>query len=273
MIVDTRKYINRHIIIMQKSMRRFISIVILFSYPLSCPGDVAIDEMSIRYANTGHQLPFISTAISNETDRLVPIVNQVELGKGIFLVASRKLHDPNFSQSVILLTDYSKSGTSGLIINRRTDLSISELFPNQEKLESLTDKVHLGGPVALNRIQILFQSETTPTGARVIFGNIFVVESIPLLNRIAHGEFEPSALNVYAGYAGWAAGQLESELLRGDWYLWQADSASIFSKPAGEIWPDLIRLVTAQWVLEQNRKSTLFMRTSLYNFHPKIESN
>jgi putative transcriptional regulator len=260
---------------MQLVISRLFSVVILFTYPFNCLGDVAIDAMPITYAiaHPGDRIPFQLTDNGNATDKSLPTLNQVDLDKGVFLVASRKLYDPNFSQSVILLLDYNETGTSGLIINRRTDLSISELFPNQEKLESLTDKVHLGGPVALNRIQILFQSETTPAGARDIFENIFVVESIPLLNRIAHGEFEPIALNVYAGYAGWAAGQLESELLRGDWYLWQADSASIFSKPASEIWPDLIQLVTAQWVLEEDRKSTLFMRTSLYNYHPKVDSN
>ncbi len=260
---------------MQPVMSRFFSIVILFTCPFSCLGDVAIDAMLTTYAiaNPDDRLPFLSTDNGNATDKSLPIVNQVELDKGVYLVASRKLYDPNFSQSVILLTDYNETGTSGLIINRRSDLSISELFPNQEKLESLTDKVHLGGPVALNRIQILFQSETTQAGARHIFENIFVVESVSLLNRITHGKFEPSALNVYAGYAGWAAGQLESELLRGDWYLWQADSASIFSKPAREIWPDLIRLVTAKWVHEQNRKNPLFMRTSLYNYHHKVNPN
>jgi len=252
---------------MQPVMCRLFSIIILFTCPFNCLGDVVIDAMLTTYAiaNTDDRLPFLSTANGNATDKSLPIINQVKLDKGVFLVASRKLYDPNFGQSVILLTDYSDTGTSGMIINRRSDLSINELFPNQEKLKSLTGKVHLGGPVALNRIQILFQSETTPAGARHIFEDIFVVESLPLLNRITNGEFEPNALNVYVGYAGWVAGQLESELLRGDWYLWQADSASIFSKPAREIWPDLIQLVTARWVHEQNRKNPLFMRTSLYN--------
>lgn len=180
-----------------------------------------------------------------------PNLQQIELDEGIFLIASRKLSDPNFGQTVILLTEYSKTGTVGLIVNRHTNLPVSDLFPNQNNTGFGTDKVRLGGPVGINHVQILFQAENTPEGARHIVGNIHIVNSIPLLNQISRGEFSPEAMNIYAGYAGWAAGQLESELLRGDWYLWQADADTVFMKPVQEIWPDLIRLVTSQWVFHQ----------------------
>ncbi|OGT35982.1 MAG: hypothetical protein A2W28_08685 [Gammaproteobacteria bacterium RBG_16_51_14] len=200
----------------------------------------------------------------NDPDQSKPNLQQVELSEGIFLVANRNLADPNFSQTVILLTEYSNTGTCGLIINRRADLLVTDLFPKQDNMNSLTDKVRMGGPVALNRVQILFQAKNTPVGARHIVENIFLVNSIPLLNQISRGDFLPEALNVYAGYAGWATGQLETELLRGDWYLWQADAATVFKKPAQEIWPDLIRLVTTQWVDNQSDKRPLFSHTSLY---------
>ncbi len=47
---------------------------------------------------------------------------------------------------------------------------------------------------------------------------------------------------VYAGYAGWAPGQLDQELSRGDWHLLQANAETLFDKAPQEVWPELIRL-------------------------------
>jgi putative transcriptional regulator len=227
-------------------------------------GGDAVFNTSATSVSAG-RLPLLSIETGNVQDQTRPNMQQVELGKGVFLVASRKLYDPNFSQTVILLTDYNENGTTGLIINKPADLLIGDIFPHLDKLKSLTDKVHLGGPVAINHVQILFQTDTTPEGSRHIIENIFLVNAMSLFNRINRGEFKPIALNIYSGYAGWAAGQLESELLRGDWYLWQADSALIFKKSAQEIWPELIQLVTSQWVHNQRDNKHHILHTTLYN--------
>ena len=252
---------------MPTALHRLIALVFLFICPFSCPGDEpgnAIPEISTTIAPTS-QLALLSTDPGHAPDQASPNMQQVELGKGVFLVASRKLSDPNFSQTVIFITDYSEAETGGLIINRQTDLAISELLPHLDKLKSLTGKVHFGGPVGIHQIQVLFQTDTTLAGSRHIVENIFMVNSMPLFNQINNGELQPGALNIYAGYAGWAAGQLESELLRGDWYLWQADSASIFTKPAHNIWPELIQRVTAQWVHNQRDNKPHILHTTLYN--------
>jgi len=46
---------------------------------------------------------------------------------------------------------------------------------------------------------------------------------------------------VYAGYAGWAPGQLDQEVSRGGWHILQADQESVFDKTPEEVWPELIR--------------------------------
>jgi putative transcriptional regulator len=50
---------------------------------------------------------------------------------------------------------------------------------------------------------------------------------------------------LYAGYAGWGAGQLDQELLRGDWRILQADAETVFDKNPEKIWQDLIRRSSA----------------------------
>ncbi len=53
---------------------------------------------------------------------------------------------------------------------------------------------------------------------------------------------------VYAGYAGWAPGQLEREIDRGDWHVLNADAETVFDKKPDAIWPELIERASAQWV-------------------------
>jgi putative transcriptional regulator len=53
---------------------------------------------------------------------------------------------------------------------------------------------------------------------------------------------------VYAGYAGWAPGQLDQEFSRGDWHVLRADQEMIFEKDAVQIWPELIRRSAGRWV-------------------------
>jgi len=53
---------------------------------------------------------------------------------------------------------------------------------------------------------------------------------------------------IYAGYAGWAPKQLESELDRGNWHVLKADTETLFDKKASDIWQDLIQQVSVKWV-------------------------
>ncbi|HKK16201.1 MAG TPA: YqgE/AlgH family protein, partial [Gammaproteobacteria bacterium] len=54
---------------------------------------------------------------------------------------------------------------------------------------------------------------------------------------------------LFSGFAGWAPGQLETEIRRGDWHTWQANAAIIFSQAPDELWGDLIDLASAKWVM------------------------
>jgi putative transcriptional regulator len=46
---------------------------------------------------------------------------------------------------------------------------------------------------------------------------------------------------VFAGYAGWGAGQLEQELERDDWILEPASNDDAFTDSPEELWADVLR--------------------------------
>ena len=67
---------------------------------------------------------------------------------GIFLVAKPELQDPNFRETVVLVTHPREGGPWGVIINRPLDLPLSEVLTDQESLKNRKDVIHFGGPVA-----------------------------------------------------------------------------------------------------------------------------
>ena len=169
------------------------------------------------------------------------------LAQGVLLIAGKNLLDPNFSQSVVLITEYGEHGTNGLVLNRRTTVAASRLLPQLENLAARLDAIHIGGPVAVNHVNLLVKSGQVPEGASTVVDNIFVVNSMEALKQLELENKVEGKIRAYMGFAGWAPGQLETELLRGDWHIWPASSTIIFSETPENIWYELIYLATAKW--------------------------
>lgn len=170
------------------------------------------------------------------------------LAKGVFLVASESLSDPNFSQTVVLLLDYDHSGAVGLVINRPTTVSLSSLLPEEEELKGREDLVYIGGPVGATQLFLLLRSTTLPQQAEKIVDGVYASTSLQTLRDIVAEKSSADAFQAYAGYAGWGPGQLDAELERGDWLVTPADSETVFDKATDSIWPDLIRRNKGLWV-------------------------
>jgi putative transcriptional regulator len=73
-----------------------------------------------------------------------------------------------------------------------------------------------------------------------VLKDVYISSSLEVLHEMVDSDRKGLNFRMYAGYAGWAPGQLEGEVLRGDWYILPADSDTIFEKPSPEIWPNLI---------------------------------
>jgi putative transcriptional regulator len=170
------------------------------------------------------------------------------LAKGRFLVASRSLGDANFAQTVILLVDYHSRGSTGLIINQPTEVRLAKVLPDMAGLQQRPDTVFLGGPVERNRMTLLIRSSRALTDAQQVLADIHVSSSRALLERLVDKPNAGEAFRVYAGYAGWAPGQLEQEVSRGDWHVLPADVETVFDKAPADIWPELIRKSSIRWL-------------------------
>jgi putative transcriptional regulator len=143
---------------------------------------------------------------------------------GQFLVATSKSHDPDLAQTVILLVHYDdKDGAIGLIVNRRTDVPISRVFPELKR----SDPMYFGGPIRLG-VRALLRSRTKPESAEHIFGDVYMVK-------------EPKGPRVYAGYTGWSVQQLRDELALGLWTIRPGDARIVFDSDPGSVWSRMIK--------------------------------
>jgi putative transcriptional regulator len=163
--------------------------------------------------------------------------------KGVLLVASPLLTDPNFRQTVLLILKHGPSGTVGITLNRPTDVLLFEVLPDLIVLKGTSYRLFAGGPVQPTELVMLFRLKHPPADARPIFDGVYVGGTSALVERIITQPKPHDTFRAFAGYAGWAPGQLESEMLQGSWGVLPAGSFNIFDKDPATLWPDsLIRL-------------------------------
>src|SRR5918999_6389539 len=109
---------------------------------------------------------------------------KTSLGKGIFLVASPGLRDPNFRQTVILLCEHGPEGALGVVVNRPTAMLISEALPHVPVLEGQHHVLFAGGPVQTNQVVILYQLSQKPTDTHHVFDGVYLGGNMEALERV-----------------------------------------------------------------------------------------
>jgi putative transcriptional regulator len=151
--------------------------------------------------------------------------------QGQLLISSPALLDPNFRRTVILVTHHDEEGAMGLVLTRPSDLRVADAIPDLADLPWADDPVHVGGPVAPDAMTALAEFEDVDDAAAPVVGRVgFVaadatVEDVTILR-----------LRVFAGYAGWGAGQLEAELEEPSWLVVPAEPDDAFAEDPDELW-------------------------------------
>lgn len=162
-----------------------------------------------------------------------------------FLVAMPSLRDPNFHQSVVYVCEHNAGSALGIVINRPSSVVLGDIL---KQLSISVDNPSLaqrpvfqGGPVQTDRGFVIHE----PPGAwdsTLKLGELGVTTSRDVLAALARGQ-GPGHSFVALGYAGWGAGQLETELAANSWLSTPADKRIIFETPVAERWQAAARLI------------------------------
>ena len=158
---------------------------------------------------------------------------------GQLLIAMPSMTDPRFEKSVIYMCAHNADGAMGLVINRAIDsLTFPELL-EQLEIESGSGgdqiRVLFGGPVEQARGFVLHSPDYLQDASLVVDDNVVLTATIDILRAIADGT-GPNNCLLALGYAGWGAGQLDSEIKSNGWLSVDADEDLVFGCDLDEKW-------------------------------------
>lgn len=177
-------------------------------------------------------LLFADVAGASQADSFTP-------EKGVFLVASERIADLRFRDRVVLLIQHNAQGSAGLVVNRASRLPLVSVLPQGSKLAGSGKTLSYGGPVEPQTFLALVTVRNhPPEPSDAIIDNLYVT-GVAVLDEWPDFVEEVIDYRAFVGYTGWAPGQLEAEMQRGDWQVTPADAQSVFGQGGVALWERL----------------------------------
>jgi putative transcriptional regulator len=166
--------------------------------------------------------------------------------RGKLLVASPSLLDPNFKRTVVLIAEHNKEGAMGVVLNRESELEVEDAAPSLADLVDPGERVHSGGPVQPTAVVIMAEFDDPEAAATLVVGDVGFVSAEADFDALGEAV---RRVRVFAGLAGWAPGQLESELERNDWITEDALADDVFHDDADALWSAVLERKGGQFAL------------------------
>jgi putative transcriptional regulator len=154
--------------------------------------------------------------------------------KGHLLLDGGSLTGSFFQRTVVLMCQHDRDGAFGLVLNRKSGGTVGELIVADLPEALREETVFLGGPVQPSALSYL-HADPLLLDANVM-PNLALGHSLETLSEIASSPSETRRVRVFAGYAGWAPGQLEAELKRGAWLTHPASIDWVFHPEPEQLW-------------------------------------
>jgi putative transcriptional regulator len=155
---------------------------------------------------------------------------------GQFLIATPAMRDTRFDHAVIMMLRHDQDGAFGIVINRPLgQRPMADLLGAKDTAASGNVQVFIGGPVQPTIGFVVHSTDYHPAETLDVDGRVAMTSSREVLRDIADKKGPAKALIAF-GYAGWAPGQLESELARNVWYTAPEDPALVFDDDRDKVW-------------------------------------
>jgi putative transcriptional regulator len=146
--------------------------------------------------------------------------------RGHLLIAAPSLFD-YFRRTVVLVIEHTSEGAMGVVLNRESETRVADAVPQLAALAQEDDLIRVGGPVAPESVVALGEFADLSEAGMHVIGRLGTLDPESANESLGR-------LRVYAGYAGWGAGQLDGELEQDAWLVAPAEEDDPFS--ADDIW-------------------------------------
>jgi putative transcriptional regulator len=133
----------------------------------------------------------------------------------------------------VLIGEHGEGGAMGVVLNRPSTATVGEALPLFDGVAGEDAAIHVGGPVEPGAITMLAEFDDPDDAETLVVGDVGFVR----------GDADPALIagstrraRVFAGYAGWAPGQLEGEIDEGAWWVVDAEPGDAWARDPGDLW-------------------------------------
>ncbi|HOY30924.1 MAG TPA: YqgE/AlgH family protein [Bacteroidales bacterium] len=180
-----------------------------------------------------------------------PLVNPAQ---GKILVSEPFLKDFYFKRSIVLLAEHNDDGTFGLVLNKPTEIRLSEII-NEKSFhmpEDFDNYVYLGGPVKTDSLFFIHTRNDLIKDCVKIIDGLFWGGDIKHVNRLIESKvLSKNDIRFYLGYSGWEPKQLDRELNEHSWVVANTNADFLLKNPPETLWKNAVKLLGreyADWI-------------------------
>ncbi len=167
-------------------------------------------------------------------------VPYTQITKGSFLIASPDIDEGIHFRSVVIICEHSTAGSFGLIINKTLEIDLPPEVINTKEFVNPNVQICAGGPIQPTQMMLLHSSDRIPEQTLKLCDGVYLGGDLQFLQEMVADANGP-AVRLCFGYCGWSAGELESEFLRGEWFLHPASAKHVFETPSEKVWQTILR--------------------------------
>jgi putative transcriptional regulator len=165
---------------------------------------------------------------------------------GQIIVSMPSLEDERFYKTVIYMCAHSSEGSMGIIINKKIDYDLYPDLLEQLGIEKPLDNkkifIRYGGPIESGRGFVLHSDDMIRKETLNIDKGVALTSTAEFFDDLSIGKGPKNSI-LALGYAGWAPGQLEAEILQNSWISLPVDTSFLFDDEVSTKWTQAYKIM------------------------------
>ena len=165
---------------------------------------------------------------------------------GQIIVSMPSLEDERFYKTVIYMCAHSSEGSMGIIINKKIDYDLYPDLLEQLGIDKPLDKkklfIRYGGPIESGRGFVLHSDDMIRKETLNIDKGVALTSTAEFFDDLSIGKGPKNSI-LALGYAGWAPGQLEAEILQNSWMSLSVDTSFLFDDEVSRKWTQAYKIM------------------------------
>ncbi len=160
--------------------------------------------------------------------------------KAVVLVATPQFQDPLYGETILIAKPMQGGRHVGFILNRPTKYRLSDAFPKHGPSKRVHDPLYLGGPEEIDTVFALVTDHKSPgKGSLQLGADLYIVIGAETVDRVI--ETAGDRARFFLGAVFWRPGELDEELKRGAWYVFEPERDLVLPKKTEGLWQELVR--------------------------------